>query len=267
MEITEDVRLLIIDTGNIMTVKEMQRKTSQTPTDELVESCTNTLYEIAKSNGVNMKQKIGDTIECISTKHKTSVSQESRKDLKLTVKVFLSEATTEALVNAVDKTMFHLGVTTIDSLVVSVSHEQLSLPCIQPLWEMLENMVHNERIVAIGCSDLSSTQLEDLYKWSKVKPSINQVNLESCCVMPPEMTAFAKENDIQLLTHNDPKDILPDDAIVRLLNGAVKVTEPILWTTRWIVRYSVMVKGRGIIQSKGFIVCLSRKNLLGNGPA
>lgn len=38
----------------------------------------------------------------------------------------------------------------------------------------------------------------------QVKPIINQVNLASCCVMPPDMIEFAKLNDIQLLTHNDP---------------------------------------------------------------
>ena len=38
----------------------------------------------------------------------------------------------------------------------------------------------------------------------QVKPSINQVNLDSCCVMPPELVEFAKECDIQLLTHSDP---------------------------------------------------------------
>ena len=39
----------------------------------------------------------------------------------------------------------------------------------------------------------------------QVKPNSNQVNLASCCVMPPDLTAFAKQFDIQLLTHNDPK--------------------------------------------------------------
>lgn len=38
----------------------------------------------------------------------------------------------------------------------------------------------------------------------QVKPSINQVNLTTCCVIPPELTEFAKEHDIQLLTHCDP---------------------------------------------------------------
>ena len=39
----------------------------------------------------------------------------------------------------------------------------------------------------------------------QVKPSINQVNLDSCCVMPKDLVEYAKINDIVLLTHNDPQ--------------------------------------------------------------
>lgn len=46
-----------------------------------------------------------------------------------------------------------------------------------------------------------------LFHAMQIKPSSNQVNLASCCVMPPDLTAFAKEFDIQLLTHNDPKGV------------------------------------------------------------
>jgi len=50
-----------------------------------------------------------------------------------------------------------------------------------------------------------------VFYYFQVKPSSNQVNLASCCVMPPDLTAFAKQFDIQLLTHNDPKGkALPD---------------------------------------------------------
>lgn len=50
-----------------------------------------------------------------------------------------------------------------------------------------------------------------VFCYFQVKPSSNQVNLASCCVMPPDLTAFAKQFDIQLLTHNDPKGkALPD---------------------------------------------------------
>lgn len=59
---------------------------------------------------------------------------------------------------------------------------------------------------AISCVEHSLTTYLLMYQ---VKPSSNQVNLASCCVMPPDLTAFAKEFDIQLLTHNDPKGEIP----------------------------------------------------------
>lgn len=39
---------------------------------------------------------------------------------------------------------------------------------------------------------------------NQVKPSVAQVNLDVCCVVPPEMQEFTKDHEIQLLTHNDP---------------------------------------------------------------
>lgn len=116
--------------------------------------------------------------------------------------------------------------------------EAQTLTHLQPLWEELESLVQSQKIAAIGTSDLDKTLLEQLYNWAQVcnecvfcdkqctmdlksdfyfkfvlfhamqiKPSSNQVNLASCCVMPPDLTAFAKEFDIQLLTHNDPKGV------------------------------------------------------------
>ena len=37
----------------------------------------------------------------------------------------------------------------------------------------------------------------------QVKPTTLQVNLSSCCVVPQELSAFAQQNDVQVLTHND----------------------------------------------------------------
>lgn len=38
----------------------------------------------------------------------------------------------------------------------------------------------------------------------QIKPNIVQISLATCCVVPPALQAFTKENDVQLLTHNDP---------------------------------------------------------------
>lgn len=127
----------------------------------------------------------------------------------------------------------------LDSVIIAppapVDGESQTLEHLQPAWEQLEALVRSQKIAAIGTSDLDKDLLEQLYNWaqvclklrgggahrcplstsvhkscatlncSQVKPSSNQVNLASCCVMPPDLTAFAKEFDIQLLTHNDAK--------------------------------------------------------------
>ncbi len=43
-----------------------------------------------------------------------------------------------------------------------------------------------------------------LFIFSKYKPTINQVNLTSCCKMPEDLVDFAKINNVQLTTHIDP---------------------------------------------------------------
>ncbi|KAG9460594.1 hypothetical protein GDO78_020790, partial [Eleutherodactylus coqui] len=102
-----------------------------------------------------------------------------------------------------------LAVAQLDSVIIAPPPLEdgviLTLEHLQPYWRELESLVRDNKVVAIGTSDLDKPLLEQLYLWAQVKPSSNQVNLASCCIMPPDLTAFAKEFDIQLLTHNDSK--------------------------------------------------------------
>nr|XP_013816797.1 PREDICTED: glutamate--cysteine ligase regulatory subunit [Apteryx mantelli mantelli] len=183
-----------------------------------------------------------------------------------------------------------LGVAQLDSVIIAPPPIEdgisLSLEYLQPYWQELENLVQNKKIVAIGTSDLDKILLEQLYLWaqktadggitssasckfrvilvqtskqqSKVKPSSNQVNLASCCVMPPDLTAFAKQFDIQLLTHNDPKELLCEASFQEVLQESIQNTKAHEWTPLWLLRYSVIVKSRGIIKSKGYILQAKR---------
>ena len=40
-----------------------------------------------------------------------------------------------------------------------------------------------------------------------------QINLKSCCVVPEELSVFAKEKAITLYTHSDPSELLPGDCL------------------------------------------------------
>lgn len=254
------VRSLTIHTGNIIHWNELKRKTTQTATDELIESLGETLSSWAANADGHMLQGLS-SLDCINSKFVDPVSSQARKELKVTVKILLCQLDPEGLQEAVIKVLDELQVEFLESVVVafpSPPSGALELHHVQPLWIVLENCVHAGQVVTIGVSDLDTELLIALYNWATVKPSTNQVNLASCCVMPPEMTAFAMEHDIQLLTHNDPKDILPVELCNTLLRSKAGFADADAWAPLWIARYSVLVKCRGVVQNKGFLACLKR---------
>ncbi|XP_054713827.1 glutamate--cysteine ligase regulatory subunit-like [Uloborus diversus] len=230
----------------------------QSPSEEVFDSVHGTLHPwIQGTDEKTLKDK--NSVYCFNEAQLTKVDKEDRVNLKVSVKVFLENFECEDLKSSLMQVMDDLDVSCIDSMILSVPQlEKFDLNDIKPLWTELERWVQEEKLLTIGISDLDTDQLAELYHWTQVKPSVNQVNLESCCVMPPEMTAFAKDNDIQLFTHNDPKVLLPREMLLKILEPAV--SEPEKWKADWIVRYSVLVKTRGIIQNKGYTICFSKKS-------
>ncbi|CAJ0932910.1 unnamed protein product [Ranitomeya imitator] len=156
-----------------------------------------------------------------------------------------------------------LAVTQLDSVIIAPPPLEdgvtLTLEHLQPYWRELESLVQDNKVVAIGTSDLDKPLLEQLYLWAQIKPSSNQVNLASCCIMPPDLTAFAKQLDIQLLTHSDSKEILSEESFQDALKEGIQGAQVDGWSPEWVLRYSVIVKTRGIIKSKGYIIQAQRK--------
>ena len=207
-----------------------------------------------------------------------SIPSEERQTFRISVKLFLfddSEPNCPSLLSGVDIVLKQLNIKSIDSLIISLPNKdtKLSLDDIKPFWKCAENIVDHGKAVQLGISDLDTTQLQQLYDWAeKTKPTTNQVNLDACCVIPPEMSAFAKQNNIQLLTHNDPKgmfllildkpmtlffsEFLPEERFRQLLSQLV--SEPNQWKRGWIARYSIIVVGKGILQTKGFILSANK---------
>jgi glutamate--cysteine ligase regulatory subunit len=96
----------------------------------------------------------------------------------------------------------------VDTLVLSFSQQsetsRVTLDMMKETWKVLEDCVKNNSVKMIGLCDVDTQLFIQLYQWANVKPSIIQINLASCCVVPPELSEFCKENGIQLLTHSDP---------------------------------------------------------------
>lgn len=81
-----------------------------------------------------------------------------------------------------------LGVAQLDSVIIAPPPVEdgtsFSLEYLQPYWQELENLVQNNKIAAIGTSDLDKALLEQLYLWAQVRTNFLFVGFlaqNNCC--------------------------------------------------------------------------------------
>ena len=182
----------------------------------------------------------------------------ARPGLKVVVKIFTYSESCAVFTNAINFLMSSLGTDYIDSLTLALPpSRKKSIEEMKSIWTCAVTNVISGKIRDLGVSDLDAGQLEELYAWAEeVKPTTNQINLETCCVIPPELNDLANLKNIRLLTHNDPRDILPTDRLTPLLTAAA-VPHAADYRCLWIGRYSVLVTANGVIESKGFVVAVA----------
>ncbi|XP_069122055.1 glutamate--cysteine ligase regulatory subunit-like [Argopecten irradians] len=254
---------LVVRSGNIVNWDRLKRKPNQTPSEELVECISNSLGNFFDSANKNQLQ-YATNLDCVHADFKKSlaIDDSERGDRKLTVKIFLCRLLPPKVIQqAVEKVLAELTTSNIDVVLLAfpdLGDEGLTLEVIKPYWEVLQELFSKKMVLSLGICDLDKDVLEELYNWAKEKPSINQVNLESCCVMPKDLTEYAKENDIQLLTHSDPRDILTSEKVSQLVSDRCTEKDGEGWESDWAARFSVMIKCRGIIKTKGYIIQASR---------
>uniref|UniRef100_A0A1I7W878 GCS light chain n=1 Tax=Heterorhabditis bacteriophora TaxID=37862 RepID=A0A1I7W878_HETBA len=126
---------------------------------------------------------------------------------------------------------------------------------LKPVWEFLEYLVESGQVVSLGLSDATLAQLEEVNKIFDVRPTVNHIRLDGCCIVPPELHSFAKDNDIQLLTHNDPYPFPTREVFCKFCD--IKKMSSVCcshFETTWAARYTVWVRRRSIMASKGYLV-------------
>ncbi|KAG6461314.1 glutamate--cysteine ligase regulatory subunit [Manduca sexta] len=122
------------------------------------------------------------------------------------------------------------------------------LPGIKVLWAVLEDYVRKGRVLQLGVADVGGGCLRRLHGWARERPAIAQISLAACCVVPPALHAFCKDNDVQLLTHADPPDLLSLAAGKTLSDTGVGCNN-----LDWCARYQVHIKCRGVLALKGYV--------------
>lgn len=211
---------------------------------------------------------------------------EERSQYDITVKLFFLPNTSASdrckhTKEAVNLVLRELHMESIDLLIVSfpgVSFdaddeeedadsqygEGEDLDAMLETWRALEYL-HSEGIaLQIGLAEFGNERLEKFLPRTKVKPSVDQINVRDCCVVPKSLIMYAKSEKIELLTHNDCTNILPRGTVRELLgrdeNGAGVLAGPEDDSEglrgdvepQWVVKYTAVVRDRGVIEYKGY---------------
>ena len=137
-------------------------------------------------------------------------------------------------------------------------------------WRTLETLQEEGLVSKLGIAELGVTRLSKFLEHTKIKPSVNQINVRDCCVVPKPLIIYAKQQKIELLTHNDCTNILPRGTLRQILgagdNGSGVLAgegneaglkgdvEP-----QWVVKYTAVVKDRGVVENKGYFAVAELK--------
>ena len=72
---------------------------------------------------------------------------------------------------------------------------------------------------------------------------------------PQNLVEFAKQHGVSLTTHNDESEILPQPQLQSTLSSSLGgLVDPTHWRYSWVTRYSSVVRLRGIVAHKGYVM-------------
>ncbi|KAK3378585.1 hypothetical protein B0H63DRAFT_251639 [Podospora didyma] len=131
-------------------------------------------------------------------------------------------------------------------------------------WLAIEELHRQGLAKRIGIAEFGSEKLARFLKMVQIPPSVDQINIKNCCNVPPPLVKLAKEQNIELLVHSDCTDILSRGTLRDLLGprpqGAGVLGDPETGagglqgdlTPQWVVKYTAVVRDRGVIENKGY---------------
>lgn len=203
----------------------------------------------------------------------TNQPQPERDQLKITLKIFLHDSDVNALFAAVKAALSKLATNRVDILFVATPVEAIPHICIGSgavgpeqaeaqsqlvnLWRGVEQLIEEGKVGGAGLCDLHPPVFIQVYDEATIKPISIQVNLKSCCVVPEELSSFAKNNKVTLLTHSDPGELLPGDSLRDMLYPKLS-REAGHYSAAWVARYQVHLKDRGVLLQKRYLIELSK---------
>lgn len=122
-------------------------------------------------------------------------------------------------------------------------------------YKTLEALYNEKKIKKIGLSEFGTERLSKLLPRVVIRPAVDQINVRDCCVVPKPLILYARQEGIELLTHNDCTDIMPRGTLRRLLTDDHKlISREREVHPQFVVKYTAVVKDRGVVENKGSVV-------------
>lgn len=130
-------------------------------------------------------------------------------------------------------------------------------------WRSLEKLQAEGLVQKLGIAEFGVARLSKFLEQTKTKPSVNQINVRDCCVVPKPLILYAKQHQVELLTHNDCTNILPRGTLRQILgpkeggSGVLAGESNVEGlkgdvVPQWVVKYTAVVKDRGVVENKGY---------------
>ncbi|MCJ1340996.1 hypothetical protein MMC09_006292 [Bachmanniomyces sp. S44760] len=131
-------------------------------------------------------------------------------------------------------------------------------------WKTLECLHKQGMVAQVGIAEFGSDRLKKFLPRTEVRPSVDQINVRDCCVVPKDLILFAKKENIQLLTHSDCTNILPGGTVRDLLGAGEQGAGVLAGSLgnssglkgdvqpQWVIKYTAVVRDRGVVENKGY---------------
>jgi glutamate--cysteine ligase regulatory subunit len=137
-------------------------------------------------------------------------------------------------------------------------------------WRTIETLHTNGTVQKLGLAEFGTQRLAKFLSQVSVRPTVDQINVRDCCVVPRPLIMYAKQEGIELLTHSDCTNILPRGTLRELLgdgeNGVGVLRDDGQGeglrgdvVPQWVVKYTAVVRDRGIVESKGYFAVAELK--------
>jgi glutamate--cysteine ligase regulatory subunit len=140
-------------------------------------------------------------------------------------------------------------------------------------WRTVENLHEKGVVSKLGLAEFGTGRLSRMLAETKVRPTVDQINVRDCCVVPKPLILFAKKEGIELLTHSDCTNILPQGTLRELLGSAEKGVGVLSGGDKsrtgslrgdiepqWVIKYTAVVKNRGVVENKGYFAAAELKD-------